>query len=52
MPKVVVPMHLSGSSCEKQGIHALGQRYSLWIIEDASHGEGRAAEMSQCVIAL
>jgi UDP-4-amino-4,6-dideoxy-N-acetyl-beta-L-altrosamine transaminase len=40
LPKVVVPVHLSGQSCEMQAIHALSQKYGFRIIEDASHGIG------------
>ncbi len=40
LPKVVVPVHLCGTSCDMQEIHALGQRYGFKIIEDASHAIG------------
>lgn len=40
LPKVVVPVHLCGTSCDMQAIHALGQRYGFKIIEDASHAIG------------
>lgn len=40
LPKVVVPVHLSGQSCDMAAIHALGQRYGFRIIEDASHAIG------------
>lgn len=40
LPKVVIPVHLAGQSCEMAGIHALGQRYGFKIIEDASHAIG------------
>lgn len=40
LPKVVVPVHLAGQSCDMQAIHALGQRYGFKIIEDASHAIG------------
>lgn len=40
LPKVVVPVHLAGQSCEMQAIHALGQRYGFKILEDASHAIG------------
>ncbi len=40
LPKVVVPVHLSGQSCDMQAIHALSQRYGFRIIEDASHAVG------------
>ena len=40
LPKVVIPVHLCGQSCDMQGIYALGQQYGFRIIEDASHAIG------------
>jgi UDP-4-amino-4,6-dideoxy-N-acetyl-beta-L-altrosamine transaminase len=40
LPKVVIPVHLCGQSCDMQAIHALSQRYGFRIIEDASHAIG------------
>lgn len=40
LPKVVIPVHLSGQSCNMSVIHALGQKYGFKIIEDASHAIG------------
>ncbi|MBQ0941887.1 UDP-4-amino-4,6-dideoxy-N-acetyl-beta-L-altrosamine transaminase [Ideonella sp. 4Y16] len=40
LPKVVVPVHFAGQSCDMAAIHALGQRYGFRIIEDASHAVG------------
>ena len=40
LPKVVIPVHLCGQSCDMEAIHALGQRYGFKIIEDASHAIG------------
>ena len=40
LPKVVIPVHLSGQSCEMQAIFELGQEYEFKIIEDASHAIG------------
>jgi UDP-4-amino-4,6-dideoxy-N-acetyl-beta-L-altrosamine transaminase len=40
LPKVVVPVHMAGQSCDMEAIHALGQRYGFRIIEDASHAIG------------
>lgn len=39
-PKVVVPVHLCGQSCDMERIHALAKRYDFSIIEDASHALG------------
>jgi UDP-4-amino-4,6-dideoxy-N-acetyl-beta-L-altrosamine transaminase len=40
LPKVVIPVHLSGQSCDMAGIYALSQKYGFKIIEDASHAIG------------
>lgn len=40
LPKVVIPVHLAGQSCEMDKIYALGQKYGFYIIEDASHAIG------------
>lgn len=40
LPKVVIPVHLSGQSCEMREIHALSKKYGFKIIEDASHAIG------------
>tara|TARA_B110000971_G_scaffold208972_1_gene234604 strand:- start:1425 stop:3491 length:2067 start_codon:yes stop_codon:yes gene_type:complete len=40
LPKVVIPVHLSGQSCEMDKIHALSKEYGFKIIEDASHAIG------------
>ena len=40
LPKVVVPVHLAGSSCDMVAIGALAQRYGFAVLEDASHAIG------------
>jgi UDP-4-amino-4,6-dideoxy-N-acetyl-beta-L-altrosamine transaminase len=40
LPKVVVPVHLSGVSCDMAAIGALAQRYGFAVLEDASHAIG------------
>jgi len=40
LPKVVVPVHLSGQPCDMEAIHALARRYGFKVIEDASHAIG------------
>jgi UDP-4-amino-4,6-dideoxy-N-acetyl-beta-L-altrosamine transaminase len=40
LPKVVIPVHLCGQSCDMAAIHELGQQYGFKIIEDASHAIG------------
>lgn len=40
LPKIVVPVHLGGQSCDMRGIAELGREYGFRIIEDASHAIG------------
>lgn len=40
LPKVIIPVHLCGLSCEMQRIHELAQQYGIKIIEDACHAIG------------
>jgi len=40
LPRVVIPVHLSGQSCDMHAIHALKQQYGFSVIEDASHAVG------------
>ena len=40
LPKIVIPVHFSGQSCNMAEIHALSKRYGFKIIEDASHAIG------------
>ena len=40
LPKVVVPVHLAGSSCDMAAIGALAERYGFAVLEDASHAIG------------
>ncbi|MDF1582046.1 MAG: UDP-4-amino-4,6-dideoxy-N-acetyl-beta-L-altrosamine transaminase [Methyloprofundus sp.] len=40
LPKVVVPVHFAGQSCDMKRIHELSQQYGFKIIEDASHAIG------------
>ena len=52
LPKVLIPVHLSGQSCEMKKIHALGVKYGFRIIEDASHaigGKYLGAPVGNCI---
>ncbi|MEJ6473085.1 UDP-4-amino-4,6-dideoxy-N-acetyl-beta-L-altrosamine transaminase [Pseudoalteromonas piscicida] len=40
LPKVVIPVHFAGQSCDMKAIHQLSQQYGFTIIEDASHAIG------------
>ena len=40
LPKIVVPVHFSGQSCDMQEIHSLSKEYGFYIVEDAAHAIG------------
>ena len=40
LPKIVIPVHLSGASCDMKRIKKLADKYNFNIIEDASHAIG------------
>lgn len=40
LPKIVVPVHFAGQSCDMKRIYELSQHYGFSIIEDASHAIG------------
>ncbi len=40
LPKIVIPVHFAGQSCDMLKINALGKEYGFKIIEDASHSIG------------
>jgi len=40
LPKVVIPVHLAGQSCDMKVIHQLAKEYNFALIEDASHAVG------------
>ena len=40
LPKVIIPVHLTGQSCDMAAIHAAASKYDIKIIEDASHAIG------------
>lgn len=42
LPKVIIPVHLGGNSCEMRIIKELSNEYNFKIIEDASHAIGGA----------
>jgi UDP-4-amino-4,6-dideoxy-N-acetyl-beta-L-altrosamine transaminase len=51
LPKVVVPVHFAGQSCDMPRIHALGKKYGFKIIEDAAHalgGEFEGEKIGNC----
>lgn len=40
LPKIVIPVHFGGQSCDMQAIYKLSQEFGFSIIEDASHAIG------------
>ena len=51
LPKIVVPVHFAGQSCDMQRISELSQKYGFKILEDASHaigGEYKNQKIGSC----
>ncbi len=40
LPKIIIPVHLGGTSCDMKSIKKLSNKYGFSIIEDASHALG------------
>lgn len=40
LPKIIIPVHLGGASCNMEKIYELSKEYNFYIIEDASHAIG------------
>ena len=40
LPKIVIPVHFAGQSCDMRKIKSLGDEYGFSIIEDGSHAIG------------
>ena len=40
LPKVILPVHFAGQSCDMKPIAALAKEYGIRVIEDASHALG------------
>ena len=40
LPKIIIPVHFAGQSCDMKQIAALAKKYSCAVIEDASHAIG------------
>lgn len=40
LPKIIVPVHMCGQSCDMEAIGALARSYGVAVIEDASHAIG------------
>ena len=44
LPKILIPVHLGGTSCDMKRIKKLSEKYNFSIIEDASHAIGGSYE--------
>ena len=40
LPKILIPVHFAGQSCNMKKIYSLSQEYGFRVIEDASHAIG------------
>ncbi|NKB17244.1 MAG: UDP-4-amino-4,6-dideoxy-N-acetyl-beta-L-altrosamine transaminase [Pseudanabaena sp. CRU_2_10] len=40
LPKIAIPVHFAGQSCEMRHVSALAKEYGFQIVEDASHAIG------------
>ncbi len=40
LPKVIIPVHMGGQSCDMQSIGSLARQYDIKVVEDASHAIG------------
>jgi dTDP-4-amino-4,6-dideoxygalactose transaminase len=52
LPKVVIPVHLTGQSCEMAEIWALAEEFGFRVIEDASHAIGgryKGGRIGSCI---
>ena len=47
LPKVVIPVHLSGLPCDMKAIHRLSKKYGFNIVEDASHAIGASYQKNK-----
>lgn len=47
LPKVVIPVHFSGQSCDMEDIFELAGKYGFKVIEDASHAIGGSYKESK-----
>ena len=44
LPKIIIPVHFAGQSCDMKSIYKLSKKYKFKIIEDASHAMGGSYE--------
>lgn len=39
-PRLLIPVHLAGQSCDMEALHALARRWNIAVMEDAAHALG------------
>jgi UDP-4-amino-4,6-dideoxy-N-acetyl-beta-L-altrosamine transaminase len=52
LPKIVIPVHFAGQSCQMDKISELAKHYDFTVIEDASHAFGgryRGIKIGKCI---
>ncbi|MFA6409825.1 MAG: UDP-4-amino-4,6-dideoxy-N-acetyl-beta-L-altrosamine transaminase [Gammaproteobacteria bacterium] len=40
LPKLILPVHFAGQSCDMRAIRSLADKYKFYVVEDASHAIG------------
>lgn len=51
LPKVIVPVHFAGQSCDMEAIGVLAEKHGVIVIEDASHaigGDYKGGKIGNC----
>jgi UDP-4-amino-4,6-dideoxy-N-acetyl-beta-L-altrosamine transaminase len=51
LPKIIIPVHFAGQSCEMERIQCLSEKYNFTVIEDASHaigGKYKGSKIGSC----
>ena len=51
LPKIVIPVHFAGRTCDLTAIHRLAEQFSFRVIEDAAHAIGsthRGEKIGNC----
>lgn len=51
LPKLLIPVHLTGNSCDMESIYHLSRKYKFKILEDASHcigGSYKGKKIGSC----
>ena len=52
LPKIIIPVHFAGQSCEMEKIGQLSKKYGFKVIEDASHSIGGKYKNNALVVVI